>query len=149
MFPPHIPRGQPGFVHETSCPSTSGAETFVLGLRKNPCLLSVLPVMRVPSEQKIILCCSWNVFPVLGHFYPDIECRAIFIFEMSPFFRNSVPYRLLARHSSQFFLLFFSGSNDLLTHQKIEPRAGSVVESVGQDFWYFLFTAALDILAGS
>ncbi len=60
-----------------------------------------------------------------------------------------MPYRLLARHSSQFFLLSFNGSNHLLTHQKIEPGAGSVVESVGQDFWYFLFTAALDILAGS
>ncbi len=39
--------------------------------------------------------------------------------------------------------------NNPTTHQKIEPGAGSVVESVGQDFWYFLFTAALDILAGS
>jgi hypothetical protein len=34
-------------------------------------------------------------------------------------------------------------------HQKIEPGVSSVVESVGQDFWYFLFTTALDILAGS
>jgi hypothetical protein len=44
---------------------------------------------------------------------------------------------------------FFNGSNDFLTHQKIEPGFSSVVESMGQDFWYFLFTAALDILAGS
>jgi hypothetical protein len=58
-------------------------------------------------------------------------------------------YRLLAHHSSQFFLLSFNGSNDLLLHQKVEPGVRSVVESVGQDFWYFLFTAALDILAGS
>jgi hypothetical protein len=49
----------------------------------------------------------------------------------------------------QFVLLSFYGSNDLLTHQKIEPGVSSVVESVGQAFSYFLFTAALDILAGS
>jgi hypothetical protein len=51
----------------------------------------------------------------------------------TPFFRNSMPYKLLARHSSQFFLLSFNGSNDLLTHQKIEPGVGSVVEGVGQE----------------
>jgi hypothetical protein len=37
-------------------------------------------------------------------------------------------------NSSQFFLLSFNGSNDLLLHQKVEPGVGSVVESVGQDF---------------
>jgi hypothetical protein len=52
-------------------------------------------------------------------------------------------------NSSQFFLLSFNGSNNLLLHQKVEPGAGSVVESVGQDFSIFFFTAALDILAGS
>jgi hypothetical protein len=40
----------------------------------------------------------------------------------------------LARHSSQFFLLSVNGCNNLLLYQKVEPRAGSVVESVGQDF---------------
>jgi hypothetical protein len=45
-----------------------------------------------------------------------------------------MPYRLLARHSSQFFLLSFNGSNDLLLHQKVESGAGSVVKSVEQDF---------------
>jgi hypothetical protein len=45
-----------------------------------------------------------------------------------------MPYRLLARHSSQFFLLSFNGSNDILLHQKVEPGVGSVVESLGQDF---------------
>jgi hypothetical protein len=52
---PHIPRGQPGFINETGCPSASRTETFVLGLGKNPCLLSMLPVTRVPSKQKIVL----------------------------------------------------------------------------------------------
>jgi hypothetical protein len=36
---------------------------------------------------------------------------------------------------ANFFFLSFNGSNDLLTHQKIEPGVSSVVESVGQDFW--------------
>ena len=52
MFP-HIPQGQPGFVDEPGCPSASGTEAFILGLEKNPCLLSMLPVMRVLSKQKI------------------------------------------------------------------------------------------------
>jgi hypothetical protein len=83
---PHIPRGQPSFADETGCPSASGTETFILGLRKDPCLFSAFPVMRVFSEQKIILCCFWNKFPVWGHLYPVIECPDIFVIEMSPNF---------------------------------------------------------------
>ena len=60
-----------------------------------------------------------------------------------------MPYRLLARHSSQFFLLSFIGSNDLLPHKKVEPGVGSVVESAGRDCLFSLFPAALDILSGS
>jgi hypothetical protein len=58
-------------------------------------------------------------------------------------------YRLLASHSSQFLLLSFNGSNNLLLHQKNEPGVGLVVESVGRDFSHSLFPAALDILSGS
>ncbi len=57
-----------------------------------------------------------------------------------------MPYRLLARHSSQLFLLSFIGSNDLLPHKKVKPGAGSVVESAGSDCLLSLFRALLDIL---
>jgi hypothetical protein len=38
---------------------------------------------------------------------------------------------VLAHHSSQFFLLSFIGSIDLLLYQKVEPGVSSVVESTG------------------
>jgi hypothetical protein len=60
-----------------------------------------------------------------------------------------MPYKLLASHSSQFFLLSFNGFNDLLLHQKIEPGVSSVVESVGRDFSHSLFPTVLHILSVS
>jgi hypothetical protein len=94
------------------------------------------------SEFICDVCSMTDVFTADALLHPN-EPLGTFVF------RNSMPYRLLARHSSHFFLLSFNGSNDLRTHQKIEPGASSVAESEGQDFWHFLFTAALDILAGS
>jgi hypothetical protein len=49
-----------------------------------------------------------------------------------------MPYTLLAGHSSQFLILSFNGSEDLLLHRKIEPGVGSVAESVGRDFSHSL-----------
>jgi hypothetical protein len=60
-----------------------------------------------------------------------------------------MPYRLLAHHSSQFFLLSVIGSNDLLLHQKVEPGVSSVVKSAGSDCLLSHSPSALDILAGS
>jgi hypothetical protein len=52
-------------------------------------------------------------------------------------------------NSSLFFLLSFNGSNNLLLHQKVEPGAGSVVESVRRGVSHSLFPTALDNLSGS